>query len=65
MTESKTDWKPIETAKLGQEAIFWHPMFTRPSVGVKNGDRSAYFGETDFATNVTHWMPLPDPPATR
>jgi hypothetical protein len=62
-------WKPIETApKDGTPVLVaaagcpWHPMLCHfeGSWGSLNPDMSF----TALADQPTHWMPLPEPPAT-
>ena len=49
----KREWQPIETASRELYALLWSPK-----TGVELG---WYFGETG-ETDVTHWLPLPNPP---
>ncbi len=61
-----TDWQPIETAPSAGEMLGWseaHGMslvycdqFLRVQGGV------AYYNGDTYCS-VTHWMPLPEPPA--
>lgn len=63
------DWQPIETARPadGESVILYIPIIETVAYGHFVGPNLLYMdGERcsdGFARNVTHWMPLPEPPA--
>jgi hypothetical protein len=59
-----SEWRPIESAPLGGEALFWHPMWLRPQTGRYAGDRLIYATGETYRYTATHWMPLPSPPSS-
>lgn len=63
-----TEWQPIETAPRDEQFLAWHPngevIFVchhlRASAG---GGLGAAWDSTPLEEGeVTHWMPLPEPP---
>lgn len=57
-------WRPIETApKDGRRVLLWHPSWEAPSGGQWYGsDWRLFYHGGAYATQPTHWMPLPTPP---
>lgn len=60
-----TGWQPIETApKDGRYILLFDPSAS-PDHRVVRAHFNDYWETADGTTwldNVTHWMPLPDPP---
>jgi hypothetical protein len=58
--EEMMEWQPIETApKDGTVIIVYAPDFFQTAAWVGNGWTNA---ANSWLGDVTHWMPLPEPP---
>jgi hypothetical protein len=60
-------WRDIATARLGQDGLFWHPLWKRPIVAVRDDDEQGLVGfvyceRTDERFLASCWQPLPAPP---
>ena len=55
------DWQSSSGEKYKDVRVGYLDSFTtmKSSQGI---DRSCVWGGTEFAFNITHWMPLPEPP---
>lgn len=71
-----TEWQDISTAPLDRNILLWWRPITpnRYAEAVVIGSLSSHEegkwwnpqrGEYQDSWHVTHWMPLPDPPASR
>jgi hypothetical protein len=58
------EWQPIETApRDGKRVLVWHRHWYAPSTGQWYGDWwGLVYAVGPFASQPTHWMPLPSPP---
>jgi hypothetical protein len=61
-----SDWQPIETAPRDGTAILGYcdqgPVVIRNSYGSWIVENSHGYNEDGEVYDVTHWMPLPEPP---
>ena len=58
-----SEWQPIETAMKGQAIVFDEKLGIIPHAFLFGNDGRATYGlYNNVAYNVTHWMPLPEPP---
>lgn len=63
-----SEWQPIETAPTTVPLLLWGPLTRGVCIGFWNDDFGCwdYSGRTPptkILGKLTHWMPLPDPPA--
>jgi len=49
-----SEWQPIDTVPFGGTVILYHPSW-----GVFF---DTYYDVDDMNSDVTHWMPMPEPP---
>lgn len=62
-----SEWQPIETAKIGQRGMFWHPTWRAPFPGIVNGDGGSVYIDTPtpehggWQTHASHWHPIITP----
>ena len=62
----KLKWQPIETApKDGSYILGWSYSFNRSVELIRwNEEENCFEFEEDCEASATHWMPLPEPPAS-
>lgn len=62
------NWKPIDTAPLGQMVWLWQRSWRHPFPGVRNGDLGAVYIDTcepqaqGWQSHADYWMPMPPLP---
>ena len=62
-----TDWQPIDTAPDDTEVLVYGAWieggsFKGVTMAVLSYDGNIWFCEGDHMEEITHWMPLPEPP---
>ena len=58
------EWQPIETAPKGAAIVYDTDRGVITDAYLHDNDGVASYGYySNTAYNVTHWMPIPDPPS--
>ncbi len=60
--EGEAGWSPVDASHGGQACIGYDRFYNRIGECVGNGSRLVFIDGQKDDCDITHWMPLPQPP---